>query len=103
MFNPVRRHADPAIQAEIQNIYKALNILAGFSSRRILTGESTFNGMTGRDITIPHQDDTDYFVSISILVDEIAFDSKTEIVPGNDKFTVKSTLTSGTFLWVVII
>lgn len=103
MFNLVRKHTDPAVQAEFQNIYKLLNVLAGLANRQILTGSATFNGATGREVSIPYQDTPDYFVSISPLIDEIGFDRKWEITPSNDKFTVTSTLTSGTFLWVVII
>ena len=103
MFHAVRKHADPAIQAEIQNIYKVLNVLASLGSRRILTGKATFNGATGREIEIPYQDTTEYFVSISAFITETAFDEKTTITPGNAKFTVVSTRTSGEFMWVAII
>lgn len=103
MFSPVRKHSDPAIQAEFAQVYKILSLLASAGNRPILTGKSTFNGPTGRLIEIPYQAETDYFVSITPLVDTVSFDETKEIVRGHNNFLVKSQLVSGEFLWAVIV
>lgn len=103
MYAPARKHADPAIQAEFAQVYKILSQLSANGNRTILTGASTFNGQAGRVIQIPFQATTDYFVSITPLIDTVSFDEQKEIVRENTQFTVKSALSGVAFLWAVIL
>lgn len=107
MFSPVRKHGDPAVQAEFQHVYKILSNLASAETRKILTGEATFNGTGGRLVEFPagtpEQDPPEYTVIITPVKDTISFDEEKEIIRGTTGFTVKSTFTSGAFLWTVII
>jgi hypothetical protein len=106
-YSLVRKHEDPAVQAEFQQVYKILTSLASAETRTILTGESTFNGTSGRLIEFPagtpEQDPPEYTVIITPEKDTISFDEEKEIIRGTTGFTVKSTFTSGAFLWAVII
>lgn len=93
-FYPIRKHSDPAIQAEFTHLYSLLSRVA--RQYRILSGEAVFSA-AGTTIYIDEQPKADYMVTITPVDGGGSY----SVTRYKDRFVVSSNI-NGEFLWSVI-
>lgn len=93
---PIRKHKDPAIQAEFANVYRLLSSLCLSGRKKILTGQAAFSP-SGTEIAIGQQENTGYCVTITPIEG-----GSFSVARLSDKFIVTSD-TEGEFIWSAII